>query len=326
MVESDPNPIGTSVVAPALERFGTTEQKERYLSPLHKAEEIWCQLLSEPGAGSDLGSLACRAERDGDCYRLSGQKVWVTLAHAADLGLVFARTDPGLPKHKGISAFIMAMNAPGVTVVPLRELTGDAEFDEVFLDEVAVPASDLIGSEGDGWRILMELLAGERLHIAGRDGVGRGTGPIATARQLWSESGNDDPVQRDRLAQLHIESEVLGFTIERISAGIEAELDPPPPAMAKVLATEHMNRVYTFCVDLLGPAGMLYPGNYAMRVPEVLEFGDNDVRWWFLESLGRTIGGGTSEVIRNTLAEQSLGLPREPNTDRNTPWKDLPRS
>src|SRR5207237_1894778 len=205
------NIIGHGMAAPTVATHGTPEQKQRHLRPLFTNEDIWCQLFSEPGAGSDVASLSTRAVRDGDEWVVNGQKVWTTLAHTADWGLLVARTDPDLPKHKGMTYFLIDMHAPGVEVRPLRQITGDAEFNEVFMTDVRIPDAQRLGDVGEGWRVSMTTLMNERVAIGGNVSS-RDSGPIGEALQIWRTRALTDPVQRDRLMRLWVESEVNRLT------------------------------------------------------------------------------------------------------------------
>jgi alkylation response protein AidB-like acyl-CoA dehydrogenase len=324
------NPIGYGMVAPTVVAHGTDEQKQRYLRPLFTAEEIWCQLFSEPGSGSDVASLSTRAGRDGEEWILNGQKVWTTLAHLSRFGLLLARTNPDVPKHKGITAFLIDMQADGVDVRPLYQITGEAEFNEVFFTDVHMPDSARLGAEGDGWRVAVTTLMNERVSIGG--GVSRrGGGPIADALRIWKErwSGDASPhalALRDRLVSSWIRSEVLSMTNQRAAQVRRAGTPGPEGSVAKLAYAEENQRVYELCMDLLGAEGMLYPAGYPMIRPEVLGMGSTDVHKSFLRVRANSIEGGTSEVMRNILGERVLGLPGDVRNDKELAWKDVPRS
>ena len=324
------NPIGYGMVAPTVVAHGTDEQKRRYLRPLFTAEEIWCQLFSEPGSGSDVASLSTRAVRDGEEWVLNGQKVWTTLAHLSRFGLLLARTNPDVPKHKGITAFLVDMQADGVDVRPLYQITGEAEFNEVFFTDVHMPDTARLGAEGDGWRVAVTTLMNERVSIGG--GVSRrGGGPIADALRIWKErwSGDTSPhalALRDRLVSSWIRSEVLSMTNQRAAQVRQAGTPGPEGSVAKLAYAEENQRVYELCMDLLGAEGMLYPAGYPMIRPEVLGMGSTDVHKSFLRVRANSIEGGTSEVMRNILGERVLGLPGDVRNDKELAWKDVPRS
>jgi alkylation response protein AidB-like acyl-CoA dehydrogenase len=324
------NPIGYGMVAPTVVAHGTDEQKRRYLRPLFTAEEIWCQLFSEPGSGSDVASLSTRAVRDGEEWVLNGQKVWTTLAHLSRFGLLLARTNPDVPKHQGITAFLVDMQADGVDVRPLYQITGEAEFNEVFFTDVHMPDTARLGAEGDGWRVAVTTLMNERVSIGG--GVSRrGGGPIADALRIWKErwSGDTSPhalALRDRLVSSWIRSEVLSMTNQRAAQVRQAATPGPEGSVAKLAYAEENQRVYELCMDLLGAGGMLYPAGYPMIRPEVLGMGSTDVHKSFLRVRANSIEGGTSEVMRNILGERVLGLPGDVRNDKELAWKDVPRS
>jgi alkylation response protein AidB-like acyl-CoA dehydrogenase len=324
------NPIGYGMCAPTIVSHGTDEQKKRYLRPLFTAEEIWCQLFSEPGSGSDVASLSTRAQRDGDEWALNGQKVWTTLAHLSKFGLLLARTNPDVPKHKGITAFMVDMESPGVEVRPLYQITGEAEFNEVFFTEVRMPDTARLGGEGDGWRVAVTTLMNERVSIGG--GIGRrGSGPIADALRIWKEkwSGKTSPhalALRDRLVSAWIRSEVINMTNRRAAQVRRAGTPGPEGSVGKLAYAEENQRVYELCMDLLGNEGMLYPAGYPMIRPKMLGMGTTDVHKSFLRVRANSIEGGTSEVMRNILGERVLGLPGDVRNDKELPWKEVPRS
>jgi alkylation response protein AidB-like acyl-CoA dehydrogenase len=300
------NPIGIGWAGPTLLVAGTPEQQARFLPGVLDGSEIWCQLFSEPEAGSDLASLRSRAERDGDEYVLNGQKVWTTLGHLARYGILLARTDPDAEPHKGISYFVLDMQAPGITVQPIKQMDFSASFNEVFFENVRIPAANLVGEENDGWRLAKVTLGNERVSLSG-EGALWGIGPTAhDLLDLVRDAGGvDDPVVRQRLAALYIESEILRLIRLRTVSAKVAGLEPGPEAsVRKALADEHGQHVMAEAVELAGTGGMLLD-----RGP----FGSSDASWaiGYLYSRALTIGGGTSEVQRNILGERILGLPRD---------------
>jgi alkylation response protein AidB-like acyl-CoA dehydrogenase len=319
------NAIGYGMAAPTILTMGSEEQKRRYLRPLFTCEEIWCQLFSEPGAGSDVAGLATRAVRDGEEWIVNGQKVWTTLAHTASFGLLLARSDPEAEKHKGLTYFVVDMHAPGVEVRPLRQMTGDAEFNEVYFTDVRIPDSERLSDVGDGWRGAIVTLMNERVSIGGTVPP-RGSGPIAVARSTWERIPPEQrtPVRRDRLASLWVEAEVLRLTNMRAAAMSQAGTPGPEGSTSKLLSAELNKRIYDFCVDLLGAEGMLYE-SYEMRRPEGAG-GDGSVGRMFLRSRANSIEGGTSEVMRNILGERVLGLPGDVRSDKGLPWSQIPRN
>jgi alkylation response protein AidB-like acyl-CoA dehydrogenase len=318
------NPIGIGMAAPTIVTHGTPRQRERYLRPLFTCEEVWCQLFSEPGAGSDVAGLATRAERDGDEWVVNGQKVWTTLAHRARFGLLLARSDPDLPKHQGLTYFVLDMTSPGVEVRPLRQITGEAEFNEVYLTDVRVPDEQRLGGVGEGWRVAITTLMNERVSIGGGL-TAPAEGPIADALRIYRERGRGDRVQRDRLMRLYVESEVARLTNLRAAALREAGTPGPEGSVAKLAFAELNKRVTECALDLLGPYGMLYE-SYAMVRPEEAGFGGRDPAKRFLRARANSIEGGTSEIMRNILGERVLGLPGEPRVDKDLPWSKVPRS
>ena len=324
------NVIGYGMVAPTLVVHGTDYQKDRYLRPLFTGEEIWCQLFSEPGAGSDVASLATRATRDGDEWIVNGQKVWTTLAHMAAFGLLIARTDPDQPKHKGMTAFLVDMHGPGVEVRPLYQMTGEAEFNEIFFTDARIPDRERLGAEGEGWRVSVTTLMNERVSIGGNV-ARRGQGPIADAVRLYQEhwAGDRSPhalALRDRLMAQWVRSEATRLTNQRASDLRGLGTPGPEGSVAKLAFAEQNKLTYELCVDLMGAEGMLHSSDYPKVRPKLAGLHTTDVHKAFLRARANSIEGGTSEVMRNILGERVLGLPGEPRADKDIPWKDVPRS
>jgi len=324
------NPIGYGMCAPTIVTHGSPEQKARYLRPLFTSEEIWCQLFSEPGAGSDVAGLSTRAERDGDEWVLNGQKVWTTLAHISSFGLIIARTNPEVPKHQGMTAFLVDMKAPGVEVRPLFQITGEAEFNEVFFTDARVPDTARLGGTGEGWRVALTTLMNERVSIGGAV-LRRGSGPIAEAIKIWNDKwkGDTSPhalALRDRLVSTYVRSEAFSMTNARAAATRKAGTPGPEGSVAKLAFAELNKHAYELCMDLLGNEGMLMPAGYPMLRPELVGMGSPDVHKMFLRVRANSIEGGTSEVMRNILGERVLGLPGDVRTDKELAWKDVPRS
>jgi alkylation response protein AidB-like acyl-CoA dehydrogenase len=321
--------FGLTMAGPTVVTHGTDELRQRLLRPTFTGEEAWCQLFSEPGSGSDLAGLSTRAIRDGDEWVITGQKVWNTLAHIADRGMLVARTDPELPKHKGITYFALDMHAPGVEVRPLRQMTGEAEFNEVYLTEVRVPDADRVGDVGEGWRVAMTTLSNERSTIGGGSGPPvRGSGSIAEAMRIWQQAGMDrGPVARDRLMRSWIESEVLRLTNMRASQNRKAGNPGPEGSIAKLMFAEVNKRIYELCIDLLG-SDALIGYDYTMRRSEALGLvgPPGSARKMFIRSRANSIEGGTSEIQRNILGERILGLPGDVRVDKEMPWSQVPRS
>jgi 3-oxochol-4-en-24-oyl-CoA dehydrogenase len=297
------NAIGIGWAGPTIVRAGTDAQRERYLVPLLAAEEIWCQLFSEPAAGSDLASLTTRAERDGDEWVVNGQKVWTSYAHRAQFGILLARTDPDAPKHQGISYFICPMDAPGVTVRPLVDMTGAHIFNEVFLDDVRIPAANLVGDEGNGWSLAKVTLGNERVSLSGAGSLW-GMGPTAAdlVDQVRRSGGTADCLLRHRLAQVWTEGVILRLLRLRMVSAAVSGMDPGPEAsVRKALADDHGQHVMELARDLAGASGMLA----GTGADAIWSYG-------YLFAPALTIGGGTSEVQRNIIAERTLGLPHDP--------------
>ncbi|MEV0566478.1 acyl-CoA dehydrogenase family protein [Dactylosporangium sp. NPDC050588] len=315
------NPMGIGMVAPALMAHGTPAQRA-LLRPIFTAEHIWCQLFSEPGAGSDIAGLATRAVRDGRDgagWVVDGQKTWTSLAHTARFGLALTRTDPGAPKHAGLTAFLIDMRAAGVQVRPLRDLTGGAHFNEVFLDGVRLGDDARLGDVGGGWAVATTMLASERAAIGGSVGE-RGSGAIALAVDTWRRTGSD-PDRRVELTRLWVEAEVLRLSALR-DQRTRAEGGPGPGASGLKLRRALLEqRIARFTLELLGPAGLVYDAD-AVRAGGPAA---DDPVWTWLQSQAYTIAGGTSDVMRTIIGERLLRLPKEPGLPRDTPWAQIPR-
>jgi alkylation response protein AidB-like acyl-CoA dehydrogenase len=328
------NPIGIGMGAPTVVTHGSDAQRQRYLRPLFTAEEIWCQLFSEPGAGSDVAGLATRAVRDGDEWVVNGQKVWTTLAHVSRWGMLLARTDPEAPKHRGMTYFVVDMHASGVEVRPLRQMTGEAEFNEVYFTDVRIPDGERLGGEGDGWHVGLTTLMNERVSLGGGF-TPRGAGPIGDAVRLWAGRrdsraaaiGPDDIALKDRLMQRWVEAEVLRLTNIRASQNRKIGTPGPEGSVGKLMSADLNKRIYELCVDLMGADGLLHPAGYAMVRPEMASMGVGmDPRKAFLRSRANSIEGGTSEVMRNILGERVLGLPGDVRADKDLAWSQVPRN
>jgi alkylation response protein AidB-like acyl-CoA dehydrogenase len=318
--------IGLGMAAPTILKYGSREVKERFLRPLWIGEEVWCQLFSEPGAGSDLAALGTRAVRDGDTgdWIVTGQKVWTSSAHVARWAILIARTDPDLPKHRGITYFICDMTDPGVEVRPLRQITGEAEFNEVFLTEVRIPDAHRLGEIGAGWKVAQTTLNNERVAIGGMR-LPREGGMIGTITRTWRER----PELRthdlhQRLLTLWVDAEVSRLAGERLRQQLVAG-QPGPEGSAMKLAFARLNQeISGLEVELLGEEGLLYD-DWTMRRPELVDFTGRDAGYRYLRSKGNSIEGGTTEVLLNIVAERVLGLPSEPRNDKDVAWKDLAR-
>ncbi|NNE73906.1 MAG: acyl-CoA dehydrogenase, partial [Acidimicrobiales bacterium] len=314
------NPLGLNNAAPPLFAFGTEEQRLRFLPPMVRNEERWCQLFSEPGAGSDLASLAMRAERDGDQWMLSGQKVWSTWAHDSDFAICLARTDPDAPKRKGISYFLVDLHSAGVEVRELRHIGGEVDFNEVWFEEVRVPAFNLVGAVNDGWRVAGATLAGERQMVAGAGsgGVDRigGSGADRLVAS-FAPRAQTDPVTRDRIVGLFIEESIRQWTNQRVRATVKAGGTPGPAASIGKVHQGRLNQdLQLAATDLLGLPAVAWEGDW-LDMPYELK--------GMLRSRANTIEGGTTEINKNVLGEKVLGLPREPDPYHGAPWNEVPR-
>jgi alkylation response protein AidB-like acyl-CoA dehydrogenase len=323
------NPLGLNLAAPALFAHGSEEQRRRFLPPIVRNEEVWCQLFSEPGAGSDLASLSTRAERDGEDWEITGQKVWTTWAHLSDWAVLLARTDIGVPKRQGLTYFLIDLHQRGVEVRPLRHLGGEVDFNEVFLDRARVSDSLRVGEVGAGWKVANATLSGERQMVSGGSsgGVDRigGSGVthlIQLARARRGSGGWDDPVCRDQIMRLYCEERVREWTNLRVRARIGAGRSPgPESSVGKVHQAGLNQQIQLVATSVLGMAATAWSGDpteYAATLPY-------EVRG-MLRSRANTIEGGTTEINKNILGERVLGLPREPDPFGAQPWKDVPRS
>jgi alkylation response protein AidB-like acyl-CoA dehydrogenase len=318
------NVIGHGMGAPTIVTHGSEEQKKRYLRPLFTGEEVWCQLFSEPGAGSDVAGLATKAVRDGEEWIVNGQKVWTTLAHLAKWGMLVARTDAEAPKHKGMTYFVVDMEGPGVEVRPLYQITGEAEFNEVYFTDARIPDSERLSDPGDGWRVVLTTLMNERVAIGG--GVpAKGSGFIGEAVKAWKERGHDDPARKDELMALWTRAEVLRLT--NIRAGQLRVVGNPGPegSIGKAMSADLNKDITAFTVSLMGAEGMLKPDGYPMARPEhAMQWGSPQSA--FLRTRANSIEGGTTEIAKNILGERVLGLPGDVRADKDVPWSQVPRS
>jgi alkylation response protein AidB-like acyl-CoA dehydrogenase len=337
-----PGGIGIGWAAPTILLAGSDEQKLRYLPKIFSGEERWCQLFSEPDAGSDLAALGTRAARDGDEYVVNGSKIWTSGGHHSELGILIARTDPDVPKHKGISYFICPMDLPGITLSPIIDMTTAHSFNQVFFDDVRIPASLRVGEEGDGWRLAKVTLSNERVMLSSAGSLW-GTGPSAALLLdlVRRNGGTTDPFLRQRLARLHCEAEVLRLNrLRTLSARLAGRTPGPEASIQKVMADEHGQHVMELAKDLAGTAGLLDGSGPAGNVPNGEQatptemnferdlFPDVDPIWHYgyLFSPALTLGGGTFAVQRNIVGELVLGLPREPNLEQGLSWAEARRA
>lgn len=318
------NPLGLNNAAAALFSHGTEEQRLRFLPPIVRNEEKWCQLFSEPGAGSDLASLATKAVRDGDDWLITGQKVWTTWADEADFAILLARTDPEAPKHKGITYFLLDMHQPGVEVRPLRQITGEAEFNEVFIDNARIPDAQRVGDVNDGWRVSASTLSSERQMVSGSGSGGMGRLGGSSAQRLITlakETGKwADPVVRNKVMRLWAQEQIRGWTNARVRAALSAGQSPgAASSIGKVHQATLNQQIQDLMVDLLGTDAIAWP---ATDDQDALP---RDVQG-MMRSLANGTEGGTTDINKNILGERVLGLPKEPDPWKGKPWKEIPRS
>jgi acyl-CoA dehydrogenase len=307
-VAHGPLMVGLAMVGPTLIAHGTPPQQDRFLAPLLRGDEVWCQLFSEPEAGSDLAGLRTVAERDGDEYVVTGQKVWTSGAHVSDWGILLTRTDPAVAKHRGLTYFVVDMRSPGIEVRPLTQITGIAHFNEVFLDEVRIPVTQRIGEENDGWRVALTTLANERSAIGG----GRAGAAWQALLDLARRTGaTEDARTRQDLARAYSRFEILRYLGFRTQTARSQGLPPgPESSVIKLLMSRHAADLGDLVLELQGPAGML----------------DHEWSHQFLNQWGIRIGGGTDEVQRNVIGERTLGLPAEQRLDKGIAFRDIARS
>ncbi len=337
------NAIGVGWAAPTIYLAGTDWQKDRFLPKIFSGEEQWCQLFSEPDSGSDLASLATRAVRDGDEYVINGSKIWSSGAHHSRFGILIARTDPDVPKHKGISYFILPMDLPGVELQPIVDMTTAHSFNQTFFDSVRLPAKYLVGNEGDGWRLAKVTLANERVSLSSSGSLW-GTGPSATdlLDLVRVDGGLTDPVLRQRAAALYVEAEILRLgRLRTLSARLQGKTPGAEASVQKIMGDEHGQHLMELAKDLVGADGMIAGSGPAGGLPTAAQSGATEVNFprgsgpfpdvdpiWhygFLFSPALTIGGGTFAVQRNIVAEQVLGLPRDINVEHGMTWAETRR-
>jgi alkylation response protein AidB-like acyl-CoA dehydrogenase len=310
------NIIGIGWAGPTIIHAGTQAQKDRYLMPILSGQELWCQLFSEPGSGSDLAGLGTRAVRDGDTYVVNGQKIWTSMAHFSKFGILIARTNPDAPKHKGVSYFVCPMDSPGITIRPIVDMTGVHSFNEVFFDDVRIPAENLVGEENEGWGLAKVTLGNERVSLSG-EGALWGRGPTAQdlVDVVKDRGGVADPLLRQRIARVWMEGEILRLIrLRTVSAAVKGKQPGPEASIRKALADEHGQHIMQVARDLAGAGGML-AGAGPLGATGEWDFG-------FLFSPALTVGGGTSEVQRNIVAERSLGLPHDIDVETGKTWSE----
>lgn len=321
------NILGIGMGSGVLAAHGTDEQRKRWLRPMFTMDEIWCQLFSEPGAGSDVAGLSTRAVRDGDEWIVNGQKVWTTLAHLSKWGMLVTRTDPDLPKHRGLTYFVVDMEAEGVDVRPLYQITGEAEFNEVFFDDARIPDAYRVDDVGAGWRVAMTTLMNERVAIGGNT-VPRNHGSIGAAMDTWKRSGSGDAATRRELARLWGEVEAMRLTALRATENMKAGTPGPEGSTGKLAWADLNKEVTAFTVEMLGMEGATIPEGYSLE-PTTYDTREIERQMspqrHFLRARANSIEGGTSEIMRNILGERVLGLPGEPRVDKDLPWNEVPR-
>ncbi len=321
-----------ALAGPTIVTHGSEQVKQRFLRPMFTGEETWCQLFSEPGAGSDFAGLATKAIRDGDEWIINGQKVWNTLAHLADFGMLVTRSNPDVPKHKGMTYFALDMRSPGVDVRPLRQITGEAEFNEVYMTDVRVPDAHRVGEVGEGWRASLTTLMNERSAIGGgaaNGGKPRRGGAANDAIEVWNHIDESERTgaRKDELMRLWVRGEVGRLTNMRAAEAAKAGNPGPEMSVAKLEFSEFNKQLYNFCIDLMGMDGQIGYDYTFHRPTELDATGSNKgLQYAFLRVRANSIEGGTSEILRNILGEQVLGLPGEPRVDKEIPWVDVPRS
>ncbi len=332
------NAIGIGWAGPTLLEAGTQEHKDRYLEPLLAGEEFWCQLFSEPDSGSDLASLSTRAVRDGDEYVVNGSKIWSSGAHHSRFGILIARTDPDVSKHRGISYFICPMDLPGITMSPIIDMTTAHSFNQVFFDDVRIPVDLRVGAEGDGWRLAKVTLSNERVSLSSAGSMwGNGPSAAALLDLVRAQGGLDDPIMRQRAAALHCEAEVLRLNrLRTLSARLAGKHPGPEASIQKLMSDEHGQHTLEFAKEVAGAAGMLEGSGPIGEIPGHMRTSATDLNssgslrdgvdpiwhYGFLFAPALTVGGGTWAVQRNIVAEQVLGLPRDVNVEQGKTWRE----
>jgi alkylation response protein AidB-like acyl-CoA dehydrogenase len=309
--------IGLGMCIPTMMAYGTPEQLERHVRPALRGEEVWCQLFSEPAAGSDLAGLRTRAERSGDDWIINGQKIWTSGAHFADFGIIVTRTDPDVPKHQGLTFFFLSMKSPGIEVRRIKQISGTSNFNEVFFTHVRVPDSQRLGNVGDGWKVSLTTLMNERL------AVGDAPGPdfddiFALARSLELDGGPAirNPAVREKLADWYVKTVGLKYTKFRTMTALSRGQTPGPEAsITKLVSASKLQEIASYGIDLMGMTGAVMDGEIA------------PMEAWFQEALlyapGLRIAGGSDEILRNIIAERVLGMPGDIRPDKDVPFREL---
>jgi alkylation response protein AidB-like acyl-CoA dehydrogenase len=334
VVHHDPpaSTIGIGMGAPTVLTYASDAQKKYHLPRIFSGEDIWCQMFSEPSAGSDVAGLASRAVRDGDHWVVNGQKVWTSVAHLSSWGMLVVRTNPDVPKHDGLSYFILDMKTPGVTVRPLYQITAEAEYNEVFFDNVRIPHENMLGKEGQGWRVAITTLMNERVAIGAGGAKRKGAGSAQLVK-LWKDrkAGALSPAQevmlRDRVTRTYMDNELLRITSQRARAA-QKQGNPGPEGSVMKLAQADINKqMWELAMDVLGQDALAFEAGYELRQSGFESRSlESAAKYMFLRSRANSIEGGTSEIMKNILGERVLGLPGDPRVDKDVAWKDIPRS
>ena len=312
--------IGQGMAGPVLMMYATEDQKKRYLPPMAKGEEVWCQLFSEPGAGSDLAGLKTKAVLDGDTWTINGQKIWTSGAHYSDYGILVTRSDPTAQKHKGLTYFFLDMKSPGVEVRPIKQISGGANFNEVYFTDVKIPDEQRLGSVGDGWKVALTTLMNERL------AVGDASGPdfqeafnLACGQDLNGDLAIKDGSVRDKLADWYCQSSGLKYTKYRnISALSRGETPGPQASITKIVSGNKLHEIANFGMDIMDAAGIVRPDSSGAE--------QNMYQMGFFGAAGIRIAGGTDEILKNIISEQVLGLPQDMRADKGIPFNEIPSS
>ena len=311
--------IGQGMIGPTLMAWASDEDKARFLPPLASGEEVWCQLFSEPAGGSDLAALRTRAERDGDDWVINGQKIWTSGAHYSDYGVIVVRTDPTVPKHKGLSYFYVDMQAPGVEVKPIKQLTGDSDFNEVYFTDVRVSDSQRLGEVGQGWQVSLTTLMNERAAIGGSFGQMDVSLAMSVAEEVEIDGrpALEDAAVRARIANWYVQEAGLKYTGYRsLTALSRGALPGPENSIAKLVGAPKMQAMSSYLMDLLGASGVIADESLAAKA--------GIIQRAYMGAPGLRIAGGTDEIMANIIAERVLGLPQEPRLDKGIPFNEVP--
>lgn len=310
--------IGLGMCLPTVLAWGTEAHKERYVAPAVRGDEIWCQLFSEPAGGSDVAGLRTRAEKDGDEWVINGQKVWTSGAHYCDYGIVVVRTDPNVPKHKGLTMFIIDMKAPGVEVRPIKQMSGESEFNEVFFTDVRIPDSDRLGEPGQGWKVALTTLMNERLAVGGGGGADwEELLGLAQEAEMEQTLATANSAVRERIADWYVQTQGLKYTRFRTLTALSKGQTPgPESSISKIVSATKMQELGSFAMDLQGQHGIVRDREIS---PNAAVFQN---QW--MGGAGYRIAGGTDEILRNIVAERVLGMPQDIRVDKDKPFSEMP--